>query len=115
MATQRQPIEPHGSSQGDERKVIPFRPRASQQATKSPSQKSIQAPILPEDLSSYERDREVDDYRHRMIMNVAAGVATMALTAFGIWLAMSIADLRKTTDCILVGRSDCTSIPAHHR
>ena len=50
-----------------------------------------------------------------MIMNVAAGLFTVALTAFGIWLAMSIADLRKTTDCLLIGRRDCAVMPEHHR
>ena len=34
----------------------------------------------------------------------------MALTAIGIWLAMSIADLRKTQDCVLMGRRDCAQI-----
>lgn len=69
----------------------------------------------PNDLAAYEQSREPDDYRHRMIMNVAAGIFTIALTGFGIWLAMSIADLRKTTDCLLVGRRDCAVMPVHHR
>ena len=32
------------------------------------------------------------------------------LTAIGIWLAVSIADLRKTQDCVLMGRRDCARI-----
>ena len=42
-----------------------------------------------------------------MLANVAAFAFTVALTAIGIWLAMSIADLRKTQDCVLMGRHDC--------
>jgi len=67
------------------------------------------------DLSRYERDREEpDDYRHRMLANIAAFAFTVALTAVGIWLAMSIADLRRTQDCVLMGRRDCVRISAPH-
>jgi hypothetical protein len=34
--------------------------------------------------------------------------------AAGIWLAMSIADLRKTQDCVLMGRPDCARISSPH-
>jgi len=62
-------------------------------------------------LSRYERDRdEPDDFRQRMLANVAAFAFTVALMAIGIWLAMSIADLRKTQDCVLMGRRDCAQI-----
>ena len=45
-----------------------------------------------------------------MLANMAAFAFTVALTAIGIWLAMSIADLRKTQDCVLMGRRDCARI-----
>jgi hypothetical protein len=67
------------------------------------------------DLSRYERDRtEPDDFRHRMLANLAALAFTIALTAVGIWLAMNIADLRKTQDCVLMGRRDCARISTAH-
>jgi hypothetical protein len=63
------------------------------------------------DLSRYETPREEPDhFRHRMLANIAAFAFTVALTAVAIWLAMSIADLRKTQDCVLMGRSDCVRI-----
>jgi hypothetical protein len=63
------------------------------------------------DLSRYERPREEpDDFRQRMLANIAAFAFTVALTAIGIWLAMSIADLRRTQDCVLMGRRDCVRI-----
>ena len=65
----------------------------------------------PLDLSRYERPREEpDDFRHRMLANIAAFAFTVALTAIGIWLAISIADLRRTQDCVLMGRRDCVRI-----
>ena len=65
----------------------------------------------PQDLSRFEQAREEpDDFRHRMLANLAAAAFTVALTAIGIWLAMSIADLRKTQDCVLMGRRDCAHI-----
>jgi hypothetical protein len=72
-------------------------------------------PPAAEDLSRYERDREdPDDFHHRMLANTAAFAFTVALTALGIWLAMSIADLRNTQDCVLMGRRDCAHIPSPH-
>jgi len=92
----------------NDQKIIPFRPRTSAHPPKPPAEPA-------NDLADYEQSREPDDYRHRMMMNIAAGIFTIALTGFGVWLAMSIADLRKTTDCLLVGRRDCAEIPIHHR
>jgi len=99
--------DPSTATDGDQN-VIPFRPRTSAQPVRPPS-------AQPNDLAAYEQGREPDDYRHRMMMNVAAAIFTIALTGFGIWLAMSIADLRKTTDCLLIGRRDCAVISVHHR
>jgi hypothetical protein len=49
-----------------------------------------------------------------MLANIAAFAFTFALTCIGIWLAMSIADLRKTQDCVLTGRRDCARISTPH-
>jgi hypothetical protein len=94
----------------DEHRVLKFRPRTSSEPPGRPVQ---QNDVRPEqnDLSRYERVREEpDDFRHRMLANMAAFAFTVALTAIGIWLAMSIADLRKTQDCVLMGRRDCAHI-----
>lgn len=96
----------------DEHVVLKFRPRTS---AHPPGRHEEPAPprALPaaNDLSRYERPRdEPDDFRHRMLANVAALAFTIALTAIGIWLAMSIADLRRTQDCVLMGRRDCARI-----
>jgi hypothetical protein len=69
----------------------------------------------PDDLARYERDREEpDNFRQRMLANLAAFAFTVALTAVGLWLAMSIADLRRTQDCVLMGRHDCIRISVAH-
>ena len=44
-----------------------------------------------------------DDYRHRMIVNVAAFVFVIALIGAGLWLADTMARMRKNQDCVLVG------------
>ena len=86
-------------------------------SAKPPGQNGEPGDIRQEanDLSRYERTREEpDDFRHRMLANMAAFAFTVALTAIGIWLAMSIADLRKTQDCVLMGRRDCARIASPH-
>ena len=37
-------------------------------------------------------------------------IGCSVISAVAIWLAMSIADLRKTQDCVLMGRRDCARI-----
>ena len=100
----------------DEHVVLKFRPRTSAhppaQREEPRSGQADSAPPAANDLSRYERprDEDSDDFRHRMLANVAALAFTVALTAIGIWLAVSIADLRKTQDCVLMGRRDCARI-----
>jgi hypothetical protein len=100
----------------EEHRVLKFRPRT---LTDPPRAGSPARPgdteREPNDLARYERERtEPDDFRHRMLANVAAFAFTVALTAVGIWLAVSIADLRKTQDCVLMGRRDCARIAVPH-
>lgn len=91
-----------------EHRVLKFRPRTEAQAP-SARRSGNQAP----DLSRYERaSGSPDEYRHRMITNAAAIAFTAALTGIGIWLAMALADLRSTQDCVLMGRRDCAHISA---
>ena len=102
MKTQR-PI-----SSDDDHRVVKFRPRTSAQP---PGRSHQESGNEAKDLSRYERTpEEPDDFRHRMLANLAAFAFTVALTAIGIWLAMSIAELRKTQDCVLMGRRDCAQI-----
>ena len=96
----------------DEHVVLKFRPRTSAQPPGGREEPDpTKAQPAANDLSRYERPRdEGDDFRHRMLANVAGLAFTVALTAIGIWLAVSIADLRKTQDCVLMGRRDCARI-----
>lgn len=99
-------------SGNDEHVVLKFRPRTSSHPPGRHEQPTPpHALSTANDLSRYERARdEPDDFRHRMLANVAALAFTIALTAIGIWLAISIADLRRTQDCVLMGRRDCARI-----
>ncbi len=104
----------------EEHRVLKFRPRTTASLPGrrgNPGDPPLQedARGQPNDLSRYQRPRdEPDDFRQRMLANVAAFAFTVALTAVGIWLAMSIADLRKTQDCVLMGRRDCAHISTPH-
>jgi hypothetical protein len=82
----------------DDHQVIPFRRRGT------PGCPSLGTPSL---AANYDRDGDPNEFRHRMWANLAAFAFTAILTAVGIWLASSIADLRKTQDCLLIGRRDC--------
>ncbi|MDB5584750.1 MAG: hypothetical protein JWR80_9926 [Bradyrhizobium sp.] len=96
----------------DEHRVLKFRPRTMAHPPGQRMEPDQQQPQdLTRDLSRFERGREEpDEFRHRMLANVAALAFTVALTAIGIWLAVSIADLRKNQDCVLMGRRDCAQI-----
>src|SRR4029077_14319226 len=97
----------------DEHVVLRFRSRTSSHPPGPRDERGQPANSwqAANDLSRYERPRdEPDDFRQRMLANIAALAFTVAQTAIGIWLAMSIADLRKTQDCVLMGRHDCARI-----
>jgi hypothetical protein len=115
VKNQQQPI-----ASEEEHRVLEFRPRTTARPLARPGvlgTPALQRDIDHEsnDLSRYELPREApDDFRHRMLANIAAFAFTVALTAVGIWLAMSIADMRKTQDCVLMGRRDCARISTSH-
>ena len=104
----------------EEHRVLKFRPRTTAQAPArrgSPGEPALKQDVdgEPNHLARYEQPRdEADDFRHRMLANIAAFAFTIALTAVGIWLAMSIADMRRTQDCVLMGRRDCARISTPH-
>lgn len=91
----------------DEHRVLRFVPRTSATLPDHPT-----APA--DDLSRYQQPAEPDDFRHRMMANAAAFAFTALLIGAGIWLAVTIADLRKTQDCVLMGRRDCARIASPH-
>jgi len=108
----------------EEHRVLEFRPRQAAHALgrqRHPARphpedahKSSE-PHEPYDLSRYERAREEpDDFQHRMLANIAAVAFTIALMAVGLWLAKNIADLRKTQDCLQMGRRDCIQVGLTH-
>ena len=67
-----------------------------------------QPPPSPvEDLERFERTEGEDDYRHRMIMNGMALAVTVILIGGGIWIANTMAQMRKNQDCVLSGKRNC--------
>jgi hypothetical protein len=81
-----------------------------------PFQRRGRAPVPPldedapvEGVEKYARG-EPDDYRQRMINNGLGLLACVLLVAIGIWLANTIAEMRRNQDCVLSGRRDCTKI-----
>ena len=90
------------SSPDSERRVLKFR-RGPAGARRPP-------PPPIDDLAKYARGSETDDYRHRMLVNAAAFVFVAALIGAGLWLANSLAELRRNQDCALSGRRNCAPI-----
>ena len=93
---------------GVEQLVLKFPPRTTDRLPRS-HQPAIDPTGAAQDRAPGAGD-DADDFRHRMLTNLAALVFTVALTGLGIWLAVSIADLRSTQDCVLMGRRDCARI-----
>jgi hypothetical protein len=95
------PAEQLPSSE-DKGRILQFRQRASLPG--APPRNPV------DDLARYERSQEQDDFRHRMMMNGAALVVVLVLTIVGIWIANTIAEMRKNQDCVLSGRRGCTPV-----
>ena len=83
--------------------VLPFRRREKPRPQGD-------API--EGLEKYAEPSEPDDYRQRMINNGLGLLACILLVIGGIWIANTMAEMRRNQDCVLSGRRNCAPIPA---
>ena len=96
-------MKPQEPQRNEERgRVVLFRPRVRNDRW------PLRSPV--EDLSKFERDREADDYRHRMANNLIAFAVLCVIVYCGIWLANTMAQLRTRQDCALMGRTNCVPI-----
>lgn len=92
-------------------RVVNFRPRGGTPSSGSPQDPAQQnSPV--EDLKKFEEGEGDDDYRHRMITNVIALAFTALLVLAGVWMANTLAEMRKNQDCVLSGRRGCTPVEA---
>ena len=98
-------VRDRSSSDGDSR-VVMF-PRGRRIVRWRP------APSPVSDLAKFEQDHEDDDYRHRMIVNAAAFLFVLVLIGAGLWIAETMADIRKNEDCVLSGRHNCAPVQMH--
>jgi hypothetical protein len=95
----------HGATPDGEPRVVRFRHRPA--GARAP----LPAPPPVADLAKYERSGEPDDYRHRMLVNAAAFVFVLGLIGAGLWLAETMAELRRNQDCVLAGHRNCVPVP----
>lgn len=95
-------MERSQATPGEYGRVLRFeRPGRSVPAARSP---------VP-DVGQYaQAANEPDDYRHRQLVNLAALAVCVLLVAVGVWLADTIAQLRRDQDCVLAGRRNCAQI-----
>jgi len=91
----------HSPSSPPEQRVLRFRRR--------PADAPLEGPPVA-DLAKYERGEDADDYRHRMVVNAAAFLFVLGLIGAGLWLADTMAQMRRNQDCVLSGRRGCTPV-----
>jgi hypothetical protein len=91
-------------SEDEKGRVLPFRRR------ERPRPKETGEPV--DGLGKFAARDEPDDYRQRMTNNALALGACVLLVAIGIWIANTMAEMRKNQDCVLSGRRDCAKIVA---
>ena len=89
--------------------VVRLRPRTSDDVLSTYSSSSGDRDPPEKDNEAYHPESR-DDHHTRMRVNIAALIFTSLLTIAGIWLAISLADLHKTQDCVLMGRRNCAAI-----
>lgn len=104
----------------EEHQVLKFVPRSARQPPRpvvgSNSFSRSKADLAEiNDFAHFEKGKdsprdEPDDFHHRMLANTAAFALTAVLIVIGIWLAVSLANLRNIQDCLLTGRRDCARI-----
>jgi hypothetical protein len=101
-------------------RVVQLHPRRRQQGSPAPSDEPAEVPPSDRpsdtsgpavaDIARFSRRGGDDDYRHRMVMNALAAAACLVLMLAGLWIANTMAQLRKTEDCLLSGRRTCAPL-----
>ncbi|MBV9557300.1 MAG: hypothetical protein JO254_09475 [Pseudolabrys sp.] len=86
----------------DKGRLLRFRHRRSDEL------KRDETPV--EDLAKYQSPEGDDDYRTRMLTNAVAFIFVIALIGAGLWIADTMASMRKSQDCVLSGRRNCAPI-----
>jgi hypothetical protein len=84
-------------------RILPFRRRGQPRV---PSDADQGTPV--EGVEKYAS--EPDNYRQRMINNGLAFGACIVLVLIGVWIADTMAEMRKKQECVLSGRRDCSSV-----
>jgi hypothetical protein len=93
--------------------VVPFRPRSAlRSGWRGPVNQAAPHDSPVADLAKFEHPETDDDYRHRMKMNGLAFLITCVLIFAGLWLADTMAEIRKVQDCVMSGRQNCAPIDA---
>ena len=100
----------HSRPDGHEARVLQF-PSRQRAASPRAGRPGLAVPASPDDRARFHRHvEEGDDYRHRVKTNAATLVVIGLLIWAGLWLADSIAQLRKNQDCVLAGYRACTPL-----
>lgn len=99
------------SRHADLGRVIPFPPRPPRGAPERPETPFSDSETVVADLRRYQRAREEEDYRHRMVVNALALAFCIVLAIAGVWLANEIAEMKRIEDCVLAGRTACVPLP----
>ena len=92
-------------------RILRFEPRPGPRRPRvqPPAPPHLRSPVESVDKYARRAD-EPEDYRHRMRTNVAAVLVVGLLIWCGYWLFDTLAEMRKTQDCILSGRTNCAHI-----
>ena len=104
----RKPSSPEATG-----KVLRFEPRRGDQ--RPPQQDRSLIPPLPPAGEDAPSEEPREDFRHRMKTNAATLLIVAVLIWCGLWLADTLAALRKTQDCVLTGRRNCAPITVPDR
>jgi hypothetical protein len=99
--------------QSESGRVVTFRPRAAaplpNRVPHAESPVDLNASPVA-DLQQYQRARDEEDYRHRMVVNVLAMAFCIVLAVAGAWLVTEIAEMKRVQDCVLSGRAGCAPL-----
>ncbi len=92
-------------------RILRFEPRQGSRHPRPPLPPSPLGRSPVEGVDKYARPPDdTEDYRHRMRTNVAAVIVVSLLIWCGYWLFDTLAQLRKSQDCVLSGRTNCARI-----